>query len=305
MKVAISGASGLIGRALVTQLRASNHEVTELVRRPPATSAHQVRWFPEREDVFGDRENPTFDAVVHLGGAPIGQGRWTKSRREEITSSRVVSTRHLAATLARRSPSTHLVVASAIGFYGSRHDEVLSEASTPGDGFLADVCRAWEGAADPLRDSGGVVSHLRTGLVISPTGGALERQLPLFRLGLGGKLGTGQQWWSVIALADEISAIEWIVRARLEGLFNLVGPEPATNATFTRELAHYLRRPALLSVPAPALRGVLGARRAEELILSSQRVIPSRLIESGFSFRYPSLREIIVGELGRPPLTHE
>ncbi len=285
MRVVISGASGLIGASVVTALRARGDDVTPLVRRTPA--AGEARWDPAAGSIdTGALEGA--DAVVHLAGAGIGDKRWSAARRHEILSSRVQSTSLLARTLARlgRPPSV-LVSASAVGFYGDRGDEELTEESSPGSGFLAEVCRTWEDATEAADDAGIRVVRLRSGVVLSAHGGALARQLPLFRLGVGGRLGSGRQWLSWISLPDEVGAV---LRAlddpALDGPVNATAPAPVTNRAFTAALGRVLHRPTVMAVPAFALRAALGADLASEMVLAGQRVVPAKLTATGFAFRH-------------------
>jgi uncharacterized protein (TIGR01777 family) len=288
MHVVISGSSGLIGRSVVAALRARGDEVTALVRRPPA--AGEAQWDP----VAGSIEPGAFDGsdgVVHLAGAGIGDKRWSAPRRAEIVSSRVQTTTLLAHTLAGLGhPPTVLVSASAVGFYGDRGDEVLTEESTGGTGFLAEVCRAWEEATEPAGQAGIRVVRLRSGVVLSSGGGALARQLPLFRYGIGGRLGSGRQWLSWITLADEVRAIlHALDEPAVHGAVNATAPEPATNRVFTRALGQALHRPSVLAVPGFALRVVLGPDLASEMVLAGQRVLPAKLTTTGFTFEEPRI----------------
>ncbi|HEY7931477.1 MAG TPA: TIGR01777 family oxidoreductase [Acidimicrobiales bacterium] len=290
MRVGVTGSSGLIGRALVEALRAADHDVI-FFRRPGAGVATErtIAWDPAagtlaRADL--ESANP-LDAVVHLAGAGIGDRRWSTTRKAEILNSRVRSTTLLVDALAQLPTKPFLLSASAIGFYGSRGDDVLDETSGPGEGFLAEVCRAWEREAEHYRTLGGPVAVARTGIVLDLAGGALKRQAPLFRAGLGGRLGNGQQWVSPISLLDEVRALTWLVERQLPGTFNLCSPEPLRNVALTRIIGDALRRPTLMPAPAFALRAVLGAEMANELLLSSQRVLPSALLAHGFAFIHP------------------
>jgi uncharacterized protein (TIGR01777 family) len=277
-RVAVTGSHGLIGSALVRDLGAAGHEVRR-VGRDAATGALDL------QAVAG------VDAVVHLAGESIAAGRWTWARKRRIRNSRVVTTGALAAALAAQpEPPRVLVSASAIGWYGDRGDERLTEASRPGAGFLAEVCRDWEAATAPAEASGVRVTHLRIGMVLSARGGALAKMLTPFRLGLGGVLGSGAQWWSWSALDDLVGVIRHALETEaLRGAVNAVAPEPATNRDFTRALARALRRPALLPLPAPLARLALG-EMADALLLASQRVLPARAEELRYEFRYPELR---------------
>ncbi len=283
MRVVVSGSSGLIGRSLLPALRARGDEVTALVRRPPG--AGEARWDPATGSIdAGALEGA--GAVVNLAGVGIGDKRWSADRRLEIRSSRVLATTLLARTMAELAhPPTVLVNASAVGFYGDRGDEELTEASAGGRGFLAEVCAAWEDATAPAAHGGVRVVRLRSGVVLSAQGGALARQLPLFRLGVGGRLGNGRQWLSWISLADEVRAI---LRAlddpALEGPVNATAPEPVTNRAFTGALGRALHRPSVFAVPGFALRVALGPDLASEMVLAGQRVLPTKLTASGFTF---------------------
>lgn len=296
MRVGLTGASGLIGGALAATLAGRGDEVVALVRPTSrSTGLDAIAWDPSGAGLTPTDATRvgTLDAVVNLAGAGIGDRRWSRARRAAILDSRVGPTRRLVEVLAAHGASTHLVSASAIGFYGPRGDEVLDEASGPGEGFLAGVCRDWEGAARAYGDAGGTVATLRTGIVVDARGGALARQLPLFRLGLGGRLGPGTQWVSPISLDDEVRAIVHVLDHRLAGPVNLVAPEPTTNAELTRALARALRRPAAFAVPRPALRAALGRTMADELVLASQRVVPRALEAAGFSHHHPTVDAIV------------
>jgi uncharacterized protein (TIGR01777 family) len=289
MRILVSGASGLVGRALCARLPAAGHAVVRLVRRA-ATRPDEVAWDP----VAGTLDPAAlagFDAVVHLAGAGIADRRWTPARRRELVDSRVRSTTLLANALAAApSPPRVLLSASASGWYGDRGDEPLAETSGPGTGFLAGLARAWEGAAAPAAAAGIRVAHPRTGVVLAPHGGALAKLLPLFRLGLGGPLGSGAQWWSWITLDDLLASfVHAIGHADVRGPFNAATPSPLTNAGFTRALGRALRRPAWLPAPAFALRLALGRDLADEALLSSQRLVPALLERTGFRFGDPEL----------------
>ncbi len=290
MRVGVTGASGLIGRSLVGALRERGDTIVTFVR--PTTTSHGgdvVRWDPERA-LFDDadiKRASGFDAVVHLAGAGIGDRRWSPARKREILASRVQSTSLLVNALGELANGVEILAsASAVGWYGSRGDEGLDEESPRGEGFLSDVCVAWENATSPLEERGMGVAHLRSGIVLSSRGGALKKQLTLFRSGLGGSYGAGGQWMSVISLYDEVRALLWTIDHRLTGPVNLVAPQPITNRAFTRVLARTLRRPALLTVPKWTLKAALGAEMADELILASQRVTPKSLLSSNFKFEH-------------------
>ncbi len=296
MRVGLTGASGLLGRALAGALEARGDEVVVLARPGSAPSTRPtIPWDPSARAIAPEdaRRLGGLDAVVNLAGAGIGERRWSLARRRAIRDSRVDATRFVAELLARADSRAHLVSASAIGYYGSRGDEILDETSGPGEGFLADVCVAWEDAAQGYAVAGGEVAVLRTGIVLDARGGALARQLPLFRAGLGGRLGPGTQWVSPISLDDHVRATLFALDHRLGGALNLVAPTPATNAELTRALARALHRPGLVAVPSFALRLALGAQMAEELLLASQRALPGRLEAAGFAFAHPTLDAVV------------
>jgi len=284
-RVGISGASGLIGGALSAFLRARGDEVVHLVRRQPLTSS-EVGWDPTSRTLDpGDLSGLT--AVVHLAGAGVGDHRWTPAYKHEILSSRVNGTATVAVALADLGEPIALVSGSAIGVYGDRGEEILTEDSMPGHGFLADVVRAWEAATAPAEDAGLRVVHARTGLVLTPDGGAMERVLPLARLGLAGPLGTGRQYWSWITLHDEVRALAHLIEQDLAGTVNLVSPAPLRQAEVMKALGSALGRPALLPAPALALKVILGEFASD--VLSSDRILPSVLTASGFVFDHDTI----------------
>jgi hypothetical protein len=297
-RVLVTGASGLIGSSLVSRLEQEGHQVARLVRRE-VISADEVQWQPDR-GVLDGASLEGFDAVVHLSGAGIGDKRWSDDRKRLLFDSRIGSTTLLSSALAdlARPPSV-LVSASAIGFYGSRGDEILTEGSEPGDDFLAGLCVAWEAATMPAAAAGIRVVNLRTGLVLDAGGGFLGPMLPLFRLGVGGRLGSGRQWWSWIARVDEVGAILHLLGSDLAGPVNLAAPNPVTNAGFARKLGEVLSRPALVPVPKFALEIRLGREMAAATALASQRVDSSRLQDDGFEFAQPDLEPALRAELAR------
>lgn len=286
MRVAITGATGLIGTALRASLAADGHEVRILTRSPRA--AGEFRFDPAA-GVLDPAALESADAVVHLAGEPIAQ-RWTDTVRRRIRDSRVNGTRLVAAAIAAMArPPRVLVSGSAVGYYGERGDETLLESSLPGNDFLSEVCVAWEAAAAPAREAGIRVVHPRIGVVLSEKGGALQRLLLPFRLGVGGRVGSGDQWMSWISLADTVGALRHTIDdADVEGPVNITGPAPATNAEFTRTLAAVLHRPAFLPVPAFALR-IAFNEMADATLMASQRAMPGRLTDAGFAFRHRSL----------------
>lgn len=298
LHVAVSGASGLIGSALVKRLTHEGHRVSRLVRR--AAGPGEIAWDPKVGGVKPEHLEGV-DAVVHLAGENVG-ARWTKARKERIRNSRVQGTRLLSKSLLRMGrPPRVLVSASAIGIYGNRGDEVLTEDSQPGssDDFLVTVAQEWEAATEPARSAGIRVVHPRFGIVLSPDGGALKKMLPAFRLGIGGRLGAGSQWMSWISIDDAVAAVyQALVTDSLQGPVNVTAPEPRTNADFTRTLGRVLRRPTPFPLPTSLLRFALG-EMADAAVLASARAIPTRLSRSGFGFRYPELERALRHVLGR------
>jgi uncharacterized protein len=312
-RILIRGASGLIGSTLVRELESRGGTVTRVVRRLPEKE-NEVQWDPMRE--IPPESVSGFDAAIHLSGETVA-GRWTAAKKRRIRESRVVTTQNLTQALMRaQNPPRTFLCASAVGYYGDRGDEILTEASAAGEGFLADLCREWEAASEPAAQSGIGVANLRFGIVLSREGGALKQVLLPFRSGLGGKIGSGQQWWSWIHIEDAVRAILHVLghpenalghienevvgnrAARPDrsegspglprGSVNIVSPNPVTNAKFTRALAGALKRPAFFTVPAAATKLALG-EFAQAGLLASARVLPKKLLESGFEFRFPEL----------------
>jgi len=292
MRILVGGSSGFVGRALVPRLRAAGHEVVRLIRTGGNNAgAATIAWDPDR-GLLDPTAVRGFDAVVHIGGVSIASGRWSVERKQAILDSRVRSTlllaERIASTPSAERPRT-FVVASAIGYYGDRGDESLTEASGPGDGFLADACRAWEEAAGPAARAGVRVAHARTGMVLARDGGALKAMLLPFRLGLGGPIGHGRQWWPWISLEDATAVyVRLLEDESLSGPVNVVAPESVTSAGFARALGRALHRPALLPAPAFAVRLLLG-EMAAPLLLSSAKVVPERLVQTGFVYAQPTL----------------
>jgi uncharacterized protein len=284
-KILVSGSSGLIGAALVPALQSNGYEVVRLVRG--ASASGRVGWDPARplapESVSG------FEVIIHLAGESI-VGRWTEAKKRRIRESRVQGTRALAAALAKApQPPRLLISASAIGYYGNRGEETLREDSSSGDGFLPEVCREWEAAAEPASKAGIRAVQMRFGVVLSALGGALQKMLLPFRMGVGGKVGNGRQWMSWIAIDDLVGAIQHVIKTdTLRGPVNGVGPGPVRNAEFTKTLASVLSRPAIFPMPGFAARFAFG-QMADELLLASQRVEPAKLMASGYVFQKPEL----------------
>ena len=291
MKVAVTGASGLIGSALVAALEKAGDQVVRIGRQAPA----DVLWNPSGQLDPGKLEG--VEAVVHLAGETLS-GRWSENKKSRILNSRARGTETISMALARmKTPPRVLVSASAIGYYGSRGDELLTEESGSGSGFLAEVARQWEAATKPAAQAGIRVVHPRIGVVLAKHGGALPKMLPAFRLGLGGVVGNGQQWWSWISLTDAIGAIQSLINdASVSGPVNLVAPNPVTNLDFTKAMAKVLKRPALFPLPTGAVKFFFGEMGVETL-LASQRVQPKRLQEIGFRFQHPELQAALQAEL--------
>lgn len=299
-RILVSGVSGPIGTALVPSLKASGAHITRLARAGSGQSGgeeERIAWDPAQpispEAVSG------FDAVIHLAGETI-VGRWTGTKKAKIRDSRVLGTRNLSLALARAKNKPQVFVcSSAIGFYGDRGDEVLREDSSPGAGFLPEVCQEWEAATEPAAEAGIRTVQIRTGVVLSPKGGALGKMLLPFKLGLGGRLGEGHQWMSWIDIHDMVAAIRHILKTDLlQGPVNMVAPKPVTNAEFTQTLARVLSRPAIFPVPVFAVKTLFG-EMGETVLLGSQRVEPTRLVASGYPFRFRELRASLEGMLGR------
>ena len=300
MDIALTGSSGLIGSALSTALSAKGHRVICLVRREPTPNSDEVRWDPAN----GLIDAPSLegiDAVVHLAGAGIADHRWSAKYRQTLVDSRIKSTTLLAETMAAaKAPPRRFLSGSAIGIYGNRGDTLLDETASRSEGFLPDLVDQWEQATGPASDAGISTAWLRTGIVLSPDGGALKKLLGVFRLGLGGRMGNGRQYMSWITMDDQIGAIIELLGSDVEGPVNLTAPAPCTNMDFTAQLASALKRPAILPIPPLGPKLVLGSDLAQALLFDSARVIPQVLIDNGFSFRHPTL-EAGLNSLLNPP----
>ena len=299
MKILVTGASGLVGSSLVPYLTSKGHEVARLVRSRPQSGSAEIEWNPE-SGVTDPARLEGFDAVVHLAGENISEGRWTDDKKRRIRESRVKGTRVLAESLAQLAqPPRTLISASAIGFYGNRGDEVLNEQSASGNDFLAEVCREWELATRPAAERQIRVANLRFGVILSREGGALAKMLTPFKLGVGGRVGSGRQYMSWITLDDTVGAIyHALMQEDVRGPVNVVAPRPVTNAEFTKTLGQVLSRPTLLPAPVFALRLAFG-EMADALLLSSMRVEPQRLKETGYSFQHPELEGALRHVLGK------
>lgn len=299
MDIAITGSSGLVGTALKADLTAKGHRPIGVVRRQPKPGSDEIQWDPAAGTIDAESLNGV-GAVVHLAGAGIADKRWTDARKQLILDSRVDSTTLLATTLAGLAkPPGAFVSGSAVGFYGSRGDEELTESSTRGEGYLADVTVAWEEAAQPAIDAGIRTTFARTGIVLSTAGGALAKQLPLFKFGLGGKLGNGRQWLPWISIDDEINALQFLIESELSGPVNLTAPAPCTNAEFTTALGKALGRPTILPIPSFGPKLLLGADLADALLFGSQKILPNVLTTAGYSFVHADIATALNDICGR------
>ena len=288
MRILISGSHGLVGQALIKALEKDGHDIYRLVRYAPH-SENEIEWSPDRYSIAISRIEG-FDAVYHLAGESIASGRWNDEKKRKIRESRTRGTKLLSDALANLAqPPKTLICASAVGFYGNRGDELLTETSAPGKDFLADVCVEWEKATDHAREKGIRVVNTRFGIILAKDGGALEKMLPPFRMGIGGRIGDGKQWMSWIALADVIGGLQFaLTEPALNGPVNFVAPNPVRNTEFTKALGRVLSRPTLFPIPAFGVRLAFG-EMADALLLSSQRVEPERLKQSGYQFLHPDL----------------
>ncbi len=297
MKIIISGASGFVGNALIAHLRQRGEQVVSLVRRAPVDSAAEVRWDPVAGDLDPEIVSGA-DAMINLNGRSISRGRWSPKVKEELRSSRLTATRTIAEAVSRaETPPALLINASATGFYGDRGNETLDETSSPGAGFLADLCREWEAAAVEVKTDETRVALLRLGMVLGK-GGALEKMLPPFKLGFGGPMGSGRQWWPWIAMADVIGAVDWTLdHPEVSGPVNLVAPEAMTSKSFARALGEHLGIMAIVPAPAFAVKLALG-EMAEALLLSSTKAVPKVLDDTGYTFKAPKLADAFRQILG-------
>ena len=287
MKILATGMSGPIGAAVLPELMSAGHSVTRMVRRP-GSAGDELTWDPAQP--IAPQQVSGYDAVIHLAGETI-VGRWTEAKKKRIRDSRVLGTQHLCEALARAAVKPQVLIsASATGYYGDRGEETLDESSAPGGNFLATVCREWEAATGPVARAGCRVVNLRFGIVLSTSGGALAKMLPAFRLGLGGRVGSGTQCWSWVSISDVAGAVvHAFKREELRGPVNVVAPIPVTNLEFTRTLGGVLHRPTVLPMPILAVRAAFG-QMGDELLLASARVLPSKLQSSSYAFRHPDLR---------------
>jgi len=287
MRVAVTGSHGFIGSALVRALESDGHDVVRVGR-----------------DVSGQLDAAGLadaDAVIHLAGEGVAAKRWTPEQKRRVLESRTVGTSLVATTVAEMSTRPRVLLsASAVGYYGDRGDDILTEESSAGRGFLADVCVQWEAATAPAEQAGIRVAHLRTGIVVGKSGGAVAKTLPLFKLGLGGRIGSGRQYWSWISLTDEIGAIRFLLDHDVAGPVNLTGPEPVTNAAFTKAVGRALHRPTFVPVPKFGPRLLLGREAAEEVVSFSQRAVPTVLAREGYTFQHETVDEAVTAELKSP-----
>jgi len=292
MKLAITGSSGFIGSSLVNYLKEQNHEVVRIVRSKP--SAGDILWDPENEKIDSlALDEANVDAIIHLAGEGIAEKKWSEAQKQRIRDSRIKGTRLISKTILELENKPSIFISSsAIGYYGSRKDEVLTEESESGDDFLSEVCREWESEAQPVAKDGITTAIIRTGHVLEASGGMLKRLILPFKLGIGGRIGSGEQYMSAIALKDHVRAITYIAENKLAGTFNLTGPNPLTNNEFTKALGKRLSRPTLLPTPLLPLKVIYGKELVDSLLLGSQRVVPQALTEAGFKFEYETIEDI-------------
>lgn len=299
MRVLISGSTGLIGTSLVEALQATSHTPVRLLRSSARDHTEAVFWNPAT-GAFAEDSLVDIDAVVHLAGEPIADRRWSEAQKTRILESRTATTTLLANAIATaQNPPSVFLSGSAVGFYGDRGDERLNEISSVGEGFLADVVRAWEHAAAPARGSTRL-AYLRTGVVLAPDGGALKAQLPFFKLGIGGRIGDGRQWLSWISIQDMVQGIIWLLDNDVSGPVNMTAPNPVTNAEFTKTLGQVLRRPTILPTPKAVMWAKFGRELTQQLLYASQRVEPAALLAGGYQFRRPDLAGALRSVLNKP-----
>lgn len=299
MDIAVTGSSGLIGTALMTKLKGDGHRAIAVVRRPAKAGADEITWDPAGGTIDA-ASLEGIDGVIHMAGAGIGDKRWNEERKRVLVESRTKGTKLLAETLAGLTkPPAVLVSGSAMGYYGSRGDEELTEASSKGGGFLADLVEKWELAAKPAQDAGIRVAFARTGMVMSKRGGALGKQLPLFKLGAGGRFGSGKHWHSWISIDDEVAALVWLLNNDLSGPVNITAPNPVTNNEFTKTLGKVLGRPTLLPVPLIGPKLLFGAELVDEMLLASQRITGDALTEGGYPWIHQDLETALTDIVGR------
>ena len=298
MRIAITGATGLVGSALVPRLQAAGHRVDRLVRKEPAPGSTDIRWDPANGRLDAEALEGV-DVVIHLAGENVGEGRWTEERKKQLLESRTQGTTLLATTLAglRRKPEV-LISASAVGWYGDRGEQELDEQSGPGGGFLAEVCRAWEAGAKPAEQAGIRLVHPRIGVVLSTQGGALAQLLTPARMGVAGPVGSGRQYFPWLSMGDLLAALDFLMGSGHKGVYNVCGPKPVTNRELMQALGRVLHRPAILPLPAFAVRTLFG-EMGQEILLGGQKVLPKRLLSEGFVFGDTDLDSFLKRELGR------
>ena len=300
MRIAITGSTGLVGEALLPVLMRLGHQPVRVLRHTPPDDLPAVRWDPARGEIDTDGFAGV-DAIIHLAGEPIAARRWSEDQKAKIRESRVDGTTLISDTIARLPDGPRVLISSsAIGYYGERDEEILTEESGAGTGFISDVCIGWEAATSEAEAAGIRVVHARTGIVLSPMGGALAEQLPFFRFGLGGRFGSGRQWWSWVALPDVVGALIWLLDVDESGPVNVTSPNPVTNGEFTKTLGRVLRRPTPFPTPKLGVWARLGRELTEALLYTSTRVHPGRLVDSGFEFTHPVLEPALRDLLDRP-----
>ena len=296
LTVGVTGSSGLVGTALVRHLAADGHNVVRIVRSAPQST--DIQWDPAM-GLLDPEQLTKLDAIVHLAGAGIGDHRWSDEYKKQLVDSWIHGTKLLAEAIANLGTGITLISGSAVGYFGDRDDEVLTESSDPGSGFLPELCRDWEAAADPAGAAGGRVILIRTGIVLSKAGGALKKMSPLFKAGIGGRLGSGRQWMSWISIDDEVRAIEHLLTTDFQGPINLTAPMPVRNTEFTKTLVHVLHRPGRLRAPSIGPRLLLGRELASVLLYEGQRALPEALLNDGYEFARSDLETALRAILDR------